>query len=101
MDEQFTATLSTLHEGQAVRELNDALRGLVQSIQIVGKPGSINLKLTLSPCDDDVAGCRISYQVNAKAPKIDPKPVYFFITDEGLLTRELPIERQNRLPGTE
>ena len=101
MDEQFIATLSTLHDGQAVRELNDALKSVVQSIEIVGKPGTINLKLTISPCDDDVAGCRIKYQVDSKPPKLDPKPVYFFIIDDGLLTREMPLERQNRLPGTE
>lgn len=97
----FLETLRELHDGQAIRELNDALRSVVQAGRIVGKGGSVTLKLTVTPLHNDSEGCTVGYKIDTKEPVVDPKPVFFFVTESDELTRINPLERQRRMPGTD
>lgn len=101
MANQFIQTLERLHDGQALREIEDALRATIQAAKIVGKAGSVTIKLTITPLDNDSEACTVGYKIDSKQPVIEPRPVFFFVTEDNELTQVNPIERQRRMPGTE
>jgi hypothetical protein len=98
---EFINTLMDLHDGDAVRQLDKALAAVVQAGQITGKAGSVTLKLTVNPLDNDRDGVTVNFQVNSKEPRLEPKAVFFFIDDDGRLTRQAPIVQKSLVPDHE
>ena len=90
-------TLQNVRKGAMLFDLADKLERLVRTIRETGKPGSIRLKLTLTPEPGDAAALMVVDSLDGTEPKPDKAATYFFATEKGTLQREDP--RQAQFPA--
>lgn len=94
-DGTFHRALKALNHGQTEAELDEAVRELTASVQRLGKAGTLTLKLTIQPLNQDGYGpVRVVDDVTVKAPKAN-RPVSMLFPDESHgLQLENPYQRK-------
>lgn len=85
----FIETLSLLERGVLNRQLTDEMRDLTERVALHKKAGTIAIKLTVKP-DDDEQQLKIVAAYAAKPPTAPRKASTFFIAPDGALTRNYP-----------
>lgn len=93
----FIESLLSMHDGEVVRELDEKLLGMIQTVKILGKGGAVRLELAIDPSKNDIEAIHITPKIDQKEPKPAVSPAFFFLDEEGKPTRISPIERQRRL----
>lgn len=91
----FTDILGTLRYGTLNDELARELQALTLQCEKTGKPGTLNLKLTLKPGKG--GQIEVFDDITANAPKDDKASSIMFATPDGQLSRENP--RQMSIEG--
>lgn len=90
----FESVLRNQRKGVMATELSDKLQSLTRAVMATGKPGSITIKLKLTPAMADGAALSVTDNIETKLPEA-PKPnSIFYTTDEGQLVRENPEQRK-------
>lgn len=92
---QFTDTLVHLRYGKTHDDLTEELNKLTAKVMETNKPGTLTLKLKLSPTKSGQV--EIDDSVTCVLPKDQRGSTLFFATPENNLQREDP--RQDSLPG--
>ena len=92
----FASFLTEHRQAGLHNELTEALSEVAAAVLEHGKAGSIAVKLTIEPVEDDDRAVTVKDQWTHKVPKATPKPSRFFATTEGQLSRRDP--RQPELP---
>lgn len=94
-DGAFHRALKALNHGQTEAELDEAVRELTEAVQKHGKQGTLTLKLTVQPLNQDGYGpVRVVDDISVKAPKAN-RPVSMLFPDESHgLQLENPYQRK-------
>ena len=93
VDGAFLRALQCYRNGEVLSELSDALRRVSEAVASAKKPGSITLRVTVSPSGEAYA---YAPEVSVKLPR-EQKPAAIFFLDAGFnLVREDP--NQQSLP---
>ena len=93
VDGAFLRSLQNYRKGEILSELSDALRKVNEAVAAAKKPGTITLKVKVSPNGDAYT---YAPEVTVKLP-MTPKPAaIFFMDDQFNLVREDP--NQQSLP---
>lgn len=93
----FVSTLSAMHNGKVLEDLDDTIRDVTRSVQSVGKKGELTLKLVITPNGvgaGDVALFRVEEDIKVKLPKKGRSPSVFFADDDANLTRRNPKQEE-------
>lgn len=93
----FSTVLSNLREGELLNELSAGLQTLTMAVKEHTKQGKIILDLNISPANGDASALLIVGTVTVKAPKGKRPSSIFYSTDEGILMRNDPNQREMEL----
>lgn len=87
----FSAFLAEQRKGDLNAEATAALAEVVRAVSDTGKPGSVTVKITISPITKGQPGDQvvISDQVNNKPPREDQTALWY-VTDGGGVSRRGP-----------
>lgn len=97
----FASTLSALHGGKVLEDLDDALREITQAVEISGKAGAVVLKLDILPAGQGVGDTplfKVVDDIKLVRPKKKRGGVTFFADENHNLTRRAP--KQTEMPLT-
>lgn len=83
----FYDLLLGLDKGRVLQELSDRLVQVTEAVQETAKKGTVTLKITISPRDDETVD--VEAVTSMTAPKPDHSAV-FFVTDDHKLSRDDP-----------
>lgn len=89
----FVTMLSELRKGLTVSELSDELACLVAAVRATGKKGSLSVKLVLVPAADGET-VLVTSDWAVKEPLPNKASTTFFTTDDNLLVRQDPRQRE-------
>lgn len=101
----FTSVLGSMHRGQVVVDLDDAIRQVTQAVSETQKPGELTLKLKILPNGvgtGEVPLYKVEEDIKVKLPKVGRKPSVFFADADHNLTRRNPKQEEiafAELPG--
>lgn len=87
---EFVSWLLEHNKGRTADEMTEKLAELVVAVQETGKPGKLQLTISVSPAkgvDDMVV---VSDSVRLNAPVLDRPATMFFASRDGELTRDHP-----------
>jgi hypothetical protein len=91
INNSFTRTLNNINAGQSVTDLSEELSKVVAAVKLTGKPGSLSYKITIKPASQrGIMKLEIEDDITSKIPKIGRERVFFFASDDNLLTRDDP-----------
>ena len=82
--------LQSLNKGRKMYELSIAMEQLVQAIRDTGKPGKLNLELSVEPTNTEAGQVFITAKISGKLPREDEKATLFFTTKNNTLVRNNP-----------
>lgn len=85
----FEEFLAELGRGSVTTEMGEKLKTLIEAVQATKKQGTLTLKLTVG-WDKGSDMIRVSNQVAAKNPMLPRAESLFFVTDDGLPSRQDP-----------
>jgi hypothetical protein len=80
--EELLKFLEELGDGSVMVDLDESLREVAAAAANTGKPGTVTITLTITPRRRDEA-LEFTGKVAGKAPKHDPVPSLFFLTENG------------------
>lgn len=89
----FQNVLSGMKRGEVLSDLDEALKDIVQAVQATGKPGTITLKLKISPdgeSNNQSPLYKVEDDISIKKPRKGRGPSRFFGDEEGNLLRNDP-----------
>lgn len=92
---QFVATIKELSQKRLLSELDEDILRLVAAVQKNGGVGTLTVKLKFRAMGDNEMG--VLPDVKVELPKKAKNASTFFVTEEGILTRDNP--DQDKLPG--
>lgn len=93
----FDKTLRELRNGECLADASAAFTELVKNVRLTGKKGAFTLKLTITPTvKGDSAVITVEDDVKVTPPKEEKKQSVFFATEDNVLQRNDP--RQRDLP---
>lgn len=90
----FASLLGQLEKKRAGKSLDEQLAHLVGQIRLTGKPGKLTLTVNVKPKDHDGSLVDVSSKIVVSAPEVATKGALFFTTDDGLLSRTDPNQRE-------
>lgn len=93
VDGAFLRTLQSYRNGEILSELSDALRKVNEAVNTAKKPGTITLKVKVTPNGEAYA---YAPEVSVKLPLVAKPAAIFFMDDAFNLVREDP--NQQSLP---
>lgn len=89
--QDFAVLLTGLDRGRPNRDLSNAMQEVVQAVIDTGKPGKVQLTLTIKQQKGvEGAAVQIGADVRKTEPKFDPKTTLYFADEDGTLTRTDP-----------
>lgn len=97
----FTGALRLLEKGVLDRQLGEELQQLVEKVTAQQKQGTITLKLTVKPDDDEDQRLKIAADYAVKAPKLPRKDSIVFRHPDGALSRNYPQQMTSAALGGE
>lgn len=89
----FLAMLGELRKGLTVSELSDTLAEVVQAVKETGKKGGLNIKLEFVPSGGGET-VLVTADWSTKEPLPNKASTTFFTTDDNLLVRRDPRQRE-------
>jgi hypothetical protein len=93
----FNETIVQIGNGQALRELSEALEQVVAAVRGTGKSGSLTFTLKVAPASKGATDVlMVESQVKTKLPEADRGMTIFYATQENQLVRNDP--KQQMLP---
>lgn len=95
---QFSSWLAGFTRGALDDELTAGMREVAQAVTMLGKPGTVTLKLTFSVPPNTGDGVVVAADVKSAPPKTK-RAAFYFVTDDGALSKRDP--NQLPIPGTE
>jgi hypothetical protein len=81
---------SHLH-GTAEQEMGDAIRELIEAVQMTSKAGTATLSVAMKPAGQTL---EVSVKVDAKLPRLEPVAANYFPHPDGTLRRN-PYEQRH------
>jgi hypothetical protein len=93
----FEILLTEMRGGRVAEQLTDALDQIVQAVRITGKPGKLSVTFSIKPSGEN--GLAISTKVDAKPPTADVGEAFFFLTQDGGLSRTDTRQRELEFGG--
>lgn len=95
----FADFINQLDHGRVTVEAGEKLRAVIEAVQATGKSGHLTIKIGVA-WDRKAEMLRVSNTLTSKEPQRDRAESMFFVTDEGLPTRQDPrqlaLELENR-----
>ena len=89
----LTETLMHLDSGETVEQAAEKIRDVARSVIDTGNGGSVTIKLSFAPNGKrDLQAVKVTGAVTATMPKQPKTDAFFFVTDEGDLTRQNPLQ---------
>lgn len=95
----FVSTLSAMHGGKVLEDLDDALRELTQGVNNAQKKGTITLELTVTPNGVGVGDTplfKVKETIKVKKPVKPRQEQTFFADADNNLTRRNPHQEDIR-----
>lgn len=95
----FASTLTALHGGKVLEDLDDALREITESVEMSGKPGAVVLRLDIIPAGQGVGDTplfKVVEDIKLVRPKKKRPGQTFFADEHHNLTRRAP--KQTEMP---
>ena len=93
----FNETIDRIGNGQALRELSEALEQVVAAVRGTGKSGSLTFTLKVAPASKGSTDVlMVESQVKTKLPEAERGMTIFYATQDNQLVRNDP--RQQMLP---
>ena len=93
----ITDILREIRKGRPVEEATIALNDVVRAVDETGKPGSVTIKLTVSPAKHGGPEKTLIAEVKATKPIADIAPAVFFSDNDGDLFRVDPRQEEMEL----
>jgi hypothetical protein len=91
INNSFLRTLNNINAGQSVTDLSEELSKVVAAVKLTGKPGSLSYKITIKPASQrGIMKLEIEDDIASKIPKAGRERVFFFASEDNLLTRDDP-----------
>ena len=91
----FEKTLRDVRYGHAVTEASEKLAQLVQAVRASGKGGRFTLTLSVKPASrGDTSTLMVEDDIAVKLPKQEKPQSVFFATDQNLLQRNDPNQKE-------
>lgn len=94
---QLVQLLQHLRNGAVSRDIDQSLSELVAAVKEQGRKASLDLTIEISPAGGVEHAMKVAANVKVKMPKKEPTLNYFFATDENLLSRTDPRQRELEL----
>ena len=92
----FISVINNLRKGKLLTEVSEQLQALTQAVMEHRRPGKLTLTIKIAPQGDgDVVV--LTDDVEIKAPKTTPTGSVFYTTDDGLLSRDDPNQKEMAL----
>ena len=92
----FIGVINNLRKGKLLTEVSEQLQALTQAVMEHRRPGKLTLTIKIAPQGDgDVVV--LTDDVEIKAPKTSPTGSVFYTTDDGLLSRDDPNQKEMAL----
>lgn len=88
--QDFAVLLTGLDKGRPNKELSAAVQEVVQAVIDTGKPGKVQLTLTVKQQKGVDGAVFVAADVRKTAPRSDPKNSLYFADGDGSLTRTDP-----------
>lgn len=89
----LTETLMHLDSGETVEQAADKIRDVARAVLDTGNKGSVTIKLDIAPNGKrDLQAVKVTGSVTSVQPKQPKADAFFFVTDEGDLTRQNPMQ---------
>lgn len=85
----FADFLNNLDHGRVATEAGDLLREVIDAVKTTGKAGHLTIKIGVG-WDRKADMLRVSNTLTSKAPQRDRAESLFFVTDDGIPTRQDP-----------
>lgn len=93
----FIETISAMHNGRTVHDLDHQLAELVRAVQVSGRKGQLSLVLVVEPASKGTIDVlSVSDRISIKTPTAERGAAIFYPHDEGKLSRK--DIRQQELP---
>lgn len=89
----FLSMMGELRKGMAVSELSDSLAEVVKCCRDTGKKGTLTLKMEFIPSSGGET-CLVTCEHTTKEPQKEKTSTTFFTTDDNLLVRNDPHQRE-------
>lgn len=87
----FVSTLMDMRSGKVAMECSEKLNRVIRAIMETGKPGTLALKLTVTPKKIDMKRGVSEVEIKHKCTTVEPEmtlgPSVFFTTEDGGLSR--------------
>jgi hypothetical protein len=93
----ITDVLRDIRKGRVVDAASEELAELVKAVQETGKPGALNLKLTITPQGKGDNAVIVGADISVKLPRAPLPDALFFADIDGDLLRDDPT--QSRMFG--
>lgn len=93
----FASTLSAMHNGKVLADLDDALRECTRQVGSTQKKGRVTLHLTIVPNgvgQGDTPLYKVEDDIKVTLPKKSRQPSVFFADDDSNLTRRNPKQEE-------
>lgn len=94
----FEMTLREIRGGGALTELSTKLAELVAAVRATGKAGKLRLEIAVTPASRGEAVClMLDDDISLKLPRLEKASSIFFATDQNLLQRQDPRQKEFEL----
>ena len=97
----FVAVLQNQRRGEVLNDAADAIREVTEAVQLVGKPGWVNIRLNIKPASGGDSALVVTDDVTTKVPKADKAGSIFYAGENGDLLREDPNQKTLELREVE
>lgn len=89
-DSRFFGMMQVHRHGEMQNDLSAALRDITQAAQLMGKPATLTLKITVKPAAQIKGAVLIEDDISVKLPKQEKENSIFYSDADGNLLREDP-----------
>jgi hypothetical protein len=86
-------TLQEVNNGNAMRELDDAMQSLVEKVRETKAGGEIQLRIKIKPAKSDAEMVEVKSDMSLKLPKFVRQPSLFYTTEDNNLERNDPRQK--------
>lgn len=95
LNNSFEGQLRHVRKGACLTELSAKLQEAVTVVRSLNRPGTLTLKLTITPFNEGAFA--VTDEVTTKLPMPKKGHTLFYATDEGVLVREDPNQQEMKL----
>lgn len=88
----ITDVLRDIRQGRVVDAASEELAELVKAVQDTGKPGALNLKITITPQGKSDNAVIVGCDISIKAPRASLPDALFFADIDGDLLKDDPTQ---------